>query len=352
MSSLTEPSEPPRPLDNAPPTELPPVEPPSSGFIIQLFVIPAVIVAVVIAVWLLFGKLAGGERDALDYVERIQSDNENRRWRAAHELASLIGNDARLARDPALLGKLTDLLQQELGKEGSPQLKVYLALALGGFQTLETRSAADPLAALAKALAANQPAVVRLAAAESLAKQAARLDGKLEDRAAVDALAEASADPTQVELRKRATFALGFCGGEPAAEALRKRIQDEDREVRYNAATALAHRGDPTALGVLREMLSTQTLAQVFADVDPKERSNRVETIQLAALQALNDSVRRGRPSLAQLLHSEVVALTSSSLASVRIEADALLKNLPPLRATSSSRIPSILPLLSHRFSV
>ena len=44
--------------------DLPPVEPPSAGFVVQLFVIPAAVVVVVIIVWLLFGKLAGGERDA------------------------------------------------------------------------------------------------------------------------------------------------------------------------------------------------------------------------------------------------------------------------------------------------
>jgi hypothetical protein len=42
------------------PADLPPVEPPTAGFIVQLFVLPAVIVAVVIVVWLLFGKLAAG----------------------------------------------------------------------------------------------------------------------------------------------------------------------------------------------------------------------------------------------------------------------------------------------------
>src|SRR3954469_22661870 len=89
-------------------TDLPPVEAPSAGFIVQLFVIPAVVVAVVIVVWLLFGKLAGGERDALEYVRMLRSPSAN--WRAAFELASLIQNDSRLARDQALMGELTDLL--------------------------------------------------------------------------------------------------------------------------------------------------------------------------------------------------------------------------------------------------
>src|SRR5436309_14192952 len=96
--------------------DLPPVEAPSAGFIVQLFVIPAIVVAVVIVVWLLFGKLAGGERDVLEYVRTIRSDNVNRRWRAAYELASLIQNDRKLAKDPVLLGQLTSLLDEELTK--------------------------------------------------------------------------------------------------------------------------------------------------------------------------------------------------------------------------------------------
>src|SRR5438309_7772813 len=78
--------------------DLPPVEAPSAGFVLQLFVIPAVVVAVVIVVWLLFGKLAGGERDAMEYVRQLRHPSAN--WRSAFELASLIQNDARLGSDP------------------------------------------------------------------------------------------------------------------------------------------------------------------------------------------------------------------------------------------------------------
>ena len=96
---------------NQPPplADLPPVEAPSASFVVQLFVIPAVVVAVVIVVWLLFGKLAGGERDAMEYVRQLRLSSAN--WRSAFELASLIQNDSQLASDPRLLGELTDLVQ-------------------------------------------------------------------------------------------------------------------------------------------------------------------------------------------------------------------------------------------------
>ena len=68
--------------------DLPRVEAPSAGFVVQLFVIPAAVVVVVIIVWLLFGKLAGGERDAMEYVEQLKQPQAN--WRSAYELASQV----------------------------------------------------------------------------------------------------------------------------------------------------------------------------------------------------------------------------------------------------------------------
>src|SRR6516225_3423759 len=114
--------------------DLPQVEPPSAGFVIQLFVIPAAVVVVVIIVWLLFGKLAGGERDATEYVRQLRSPTAN--WRLAFELRSMIQNDPTIAADPKLLGELTDLLSRELDRNEDPELMQYLALTIGAFRTL------------------------------------------------------------------------------------------------------------------------------------------------------------------------------------------------------------------------
>ena len=233
---------------------------------VQLFVIPAVVVAVVIVVWLLFGKLAGGERDAMEYVRQLRLSSAN--WRSAFELASLIQNDAKLGSDPKLLGELTDLLSHELDHNENPRLTQYVALTLGAFQTLDASLAdgrkVDPIEPLARALEPKFETPIRIAAAASLAKQAARLQGKLDDPRGVAALAQAAAgdDP---ELRQMAVYALGFFGGEAASQALRDRITgDEDRYVRYNAAVALGRRGDMAAKGTLSEMLSTTALDRVI----------------------------------------------------------------------------------------
>jgi hypothetical protein len=329
MSEPTEHQSPrdPSQAQGPPLTDLPPVEAPSAGFIVQLFVIPAVVVAVVIVVWLLFGKLAGGERDAREYVRLLRSPDAN--WRAAFELASLIQNDARLASDPLLLGELTDLLAHDLDKEENPSLTQYVALTLGAFHTLGAKTASgqpvDPIAVLARALDASQPGPVRIAAAASLAKHAARLDGKLDDPRAIRALGEASGTGDD-ELRQVAVYALGFFGGESTAEILRDRLNDADRFVRYNAAVALGRRGDPAARATLREMLSTNDLGKVLTLDSDLEKQNKIEAIELESLQALQVSVDRGRPALAESLRPEITSLTKSGLVSVRNQAMGLLR--------------------------
>ncbi|MDR3634983.1 MAG: HEAT repeat domain-containing protein [Isosphaeraceae bacterium] len=310
--------------------DLPPVEAPSAGFIVQLFVIPAIVVFVVILVWLLFGKLAGGERDAMSYVEMLRSPNAN--WRAAHELASLIQNDPKLSNDPRLLGELTDLLSHDLDREDNPELTKFVALSLGAFQTLDAELSGgrkvDPLAALARALEPKQPLPVRIAAAMSLAKQAARSEGKLEDPGAVKALGTAAHDG-EPALRQVAIYALGFCGGEGAAELLRDRLNDEDRDVRYNAACALGRRGDLAAAAILRELLSSKALNQVVTSPTETEKRSKIEFLELEALQSLQSSVSHGKTELAVTLRPEVMELSQSGLVSVRNSALGILRSVP-----------------------
>jgi HEAT repeats len=311
--------------------DLPPVEPPSAGFVIQLFVIPALVVVVVIVVWLLFGKLAGGERDAMDYVSKLRSPSAN--WRLAFELASLIQHDPKIGADPLLLGELTDLLESELDRpDGDPKLMKYETLTLGAFRTLEARTsrgqAVDPIATLAHALGPKNNTEIRLAAALSLAKQAARLSGQLDDARAVKALGECAASG-DAELSQMAVYALGFFGGDAAVALLRDAVQHhEDRFVRYNAAVALARRGDVAAAATLREMLTTAGLDKVITFPSVSEKQNKIESIELEALEALRASIAGGSPELARTLRPQIEDLTKSGLVSVRSQALEVLQSL------------------------
>ena len=98
------------------PESLPPVEPPSGGFIVQLFVVPAVIVAVIAVLYGLFfwwGQVRSD--DAEKYIQALQRDNQAR-WQAAASLADALRDprNVELKRNATIARKLADLLDTNL----------------------------------------------------------------------------------------------------------------------------------------------------------------------------------------------------------------------------------------------
>ena len=235
------------------------------AFVVQLFVLPFVVVAVVVLVYLLFGRLAGGERDVTDYVHEIRSTNANRRWRAAFELASLIQNDDDLARDPALLGTLAVELDRDPGRPRErpdpPPSTSPGPSAPSGCRRAARRADGDldATAVLAEALATASRRRSASPPPRAWPGSPRRTRAAREHPEAVAALAGVLDDPNaEPELRQLAAFTLGFLGGEAAVGGPRRgrpRRGESDRFVRYNAAAALGRRGDESAAPVLREML-------------------------------------------------------------------------------------------------
>jgi hypothetical protein len=111
------------PGNNDLPKGLPPVTPPSGRFIVQLFLVPGLIIAVVVGILLGFGYLVGGSRTPAGYLRDLDSPNADVRWRCAHDLALVLkrpetlalASDAKFGLDIAqrLRNALGDLEQAE-----------------------------------------------------------------------------------------------------------------------------------------------------------------------------------------------------------------------------------------------
>src|SRR5262245_55895645 len=86
----------------------PPVMPPSSRHLVQMFVVPGMIVGGVVVLGLVcsgaFGYMLGFDQaqTADAYIKRLSDPNTDIRWRAANDLVQVLKRDEELASDPAL----------------------------------------------------------------------------------------------------------------------------------------------------------------------------------------------------------------------------------------------------------
>lgn len=275
------------------PEELPPVEPPSAGFIAQLFLIPALIVMAVVAVWALFGQLAHSENDWKQLTAAISSSNELRRWPAAEGLAQLLRNEELspptdrepLAKNPIVADSLTEMLSQSLASTSNSDEDIrhqeFLARMLGAIDADE-----KTLPVLAEAMKDSHDIVVRKSSLMAIALIAGRhfddatgysaavaagvsiptlsernlplMTPTISDAAVLEQLRRAAQDP-DVVVRHLAGYALANVSGSDSLEQLRVMLTDGNRQAQANAAIGLARNGSVDAVPTLIQLLTTSS---------------------------------------------------------------------------------------------
>lgn len=273
-------------------TPLPPVEPPSAGFIVQLFVVPAVIVAVIVGVYLLFGRLASGEADWRQLVTDVKSDNKHVRWRSSLTLAQVLQDDSlrkengqQLASNPEIAEALTGLLSETLNKtnpteEESLQLD-YMLKAVG---LLDVPDKVIPI--LLSATEGSRDREIRKQALNSLAMISGR--AYVEHKHPIDLpiltnrIIEISRESEPV-FRHQATYILGTLPGMKPTERLTALLDDGDQMTRINAAIGFARQHSTQGLATLEKLFEEAagwTLDPTTVSTD-EERSQYFERVMM-----------------------------------------------------------------------
>ena len=264
-----DPNSPPPPSESTDWTEqqLPPVKPPTTGFLMQLFFVPMIIVSIIVAVWIMFGWLAQSGTNPKQLSENLRRLNKGS-WQDAHSLSNLLRDprEKELRQDTELAASLSETLSSLIEDPNlavSPErqeLAMFLCHALGEFEVI------DGLPTLQTAVDSDV-FKIRKAAVEGITKLSAKLDGKLDDSRAglVAALREPAMERAPSaerqdelmygEMRSAVAYCLGVVGGDDAKDTLALMLGDPYPEARYNAATGLARHGDLRAVERLLEML-------------------------------------------------------------------------------------------------
>ena len=249
---------------------LPAVEPPSAGFILQLFVVPGLIVLAVFLLVSAIGWMRSAQEDPLAKVEALRRGNQAR-WQQAFELAQMLmkeGDDSPALKENAQLAKeIALLLKEELDAantdENSISLRYYLCRILGEFRVDEgvgvllevaridgerdvRREAVNAMAVLGDTYNSMEPP--RLLAHPKL----------------VESLVELASDQDDL-IRSQVAYALGVIALQEGADErllfeLEKLVDDLYADARFNAALGLARRGNLRAVDALTEMFDPQAI--------------------------------------------------------------------------------------------
>lgn len=124
---------------------LPPVEPPSAKFILQLFLVPGILVAVIVGfIWIFFGWIGGGPSTPEEFLSGLKSHSELKRWKTAQELAQVLPRKKELRGNVPFALDIAELLESGMknpapkpaegdSNKEAPDLLEFLPAAVGTF---------------------------------------------------------------------------------------------------------------------------------------------------------------------------------------------------------------------------
>ena len=313
------------------------MQPPSAGFIVQLFVVPGLIVMAIVGVWLLFGKLATGEQDWQSLVVELQHPNPLRRWRAASGLAQMVKADQQLgtagqhlAQNRDIAQALADVLAAAVKSGGQSdddvKYETFLARSLGAFDLPDI-----VVPPLEQAMQPGSDREVRKHAIWAIAVIADRHASGTEPLRVpglIEELTKISHDEDPL-IRQITAFTLGLFPEADAASRLEVMTEDADSETRVNAAIALARQGDVRGASVFEEVLKSAA--------EPHEAGSNREFEQFLAIKNCLVAVQRVAGALNADERQKLAALIAPIAADfrepgIRIAAKAALTALQEAR--------------------
>ena len=319
---------------------LPPVEPPSAGFILQLFIVPALIVMVVVGVWLTFTWLVHRSQPK-DLIQGLESTSVAR-WQRASELADMLRNERyeQFKSDPATALQLAGILDREIDSAGekggmddqSVTLRYFLCRALGEFRV------PDVLDVLLKAANTNRDPrerMMRQGAIEAIAVLTFNLRESNPpqelDSSELESTLGALAGDEDDAIRSTTAYTLGRIGTPASLDQLEILVDDPHADTRYNAAVALAHHGRATAAETLAEMLDYTEPLGVKPEDDPRDQIAKRTLIMSNAMEAARELARLNPGADLSAVHVALEALAQAD------EAELQKTMMNPRRASAAA---------------
>ena len=236
----------------------------------SFFLIPFMIAVFGAVFFLLFKFVTYETNDVEELLNQVKIGSASKRWQSAFELAKVLNNPDSDHLSSSFKDQLSSAYERSIHDD--PLVRSYLAMAMGATQdTTFGRSLINGLE--------DKSLETRIAAIQAL--------GMIKYAAAVNPISQLIKTADNESERLSATISLGMIGDDSAVPHLVKLLEDEEANIRWDAAIALAKMGNDRGAYIIEGLLDRDYLNK-FSEIDPVEQ-NKVLMVAIKTASILFD---------------------------------------------------------------
>ena len=219
----------------------------------SFFLIPFMIAIFGAIFFLLFRFITYETNDATELLNQVKIGSATKRWQSAFELSKVLNNPETVPEDIAFKNQMISAYNHSINDD--PLVRAYLAIAMGA--TGDNYYAVELLNGLD-----DESRESRLAAIQAV--------GMVQTNLAVTKLINILNISDFQDERLAATMSLGFIGDDRAIPKLNELLNDNEPNIRWDSAIALAKMGVKTSIPVIENLMNRDYL-MTFPELDYKE---------------------------------------------------------------------------------
>ncbi len=219
----------------------------------SFFLIPFMIAVFGAVFFLLFKFVTYETNNAEDLLNQVKIGSASKRWQSAFELAKVLNNPNSEPLSSSFKDQLSSAYERAIHDD--PLVRSYLAMAMGATQdTLFGSLLIEGLK--------DENLETRIAAIQAL--------GMIQYVPAVTPINTLIKTADNESEKLSATISLGMIGDNSAIPLLKELLEDEQANIRWDAAIALAKMGNNSGVYIIEGLLDRKFLNK-FKEIDPVE---------------------------------------------------------------------------------
>ena len=230
----------------------------------SFFLIPFMIAIFGGVFFLLFNFITYETKDPAELLNQVKIGSATKRWQSAFELSKVLNDPNRVPEDISFKNQMISAYQYSINDD--PLVRSYLAIAMGVSR--------DPFYEneLLKGLN-DENRESRLAAIQSI--------GMVGSSKSLSNLEKVIKDSDYQDERLAATMSLGFIGDSNSIPVLTELLDDNEPNIRWDAAIGLAKMGSETCIPVLSNLLDRKYLMTF-----PELNFEKINQVMMVAIEA------------------------------------------------------------------